>query len=432
MDAPRTDRKLRVLHAIHDFLPRYRAGSEIYAARLCRELSRRHHVTIVCADYNPVHSHGRLTWRLYDDVPVVEITNNWVCTTFTDTYRSPLISERLTQLLQVVQPHVVHIHNLLNLSFDLPAAAHARGIPVVATLHDYTLVCASGGQRIHRAESHVCRTIDPARCARCFMQSPFYTQAAIGPMAAAVSTSSLAAARGCDGPPIVAVAHSGGGEDNGRGPAVSGQGRGYCRTSHESASCFRPRGSVRRSITIDRGRIRRAWCRSIEGSRIRLRLRPDGAARSRAPANAPSHRLRRHACLVQGRTRSVECGPTSATGCLRTSNPWRSRRVSRIRCRSATSTQSSCQSASWARFDDADTAPCIGSSTCSSFLRSGSKTHRSSFTRRFKPACRSSAREWVESSDLITDGHNGRLYDPESRRRAGGDPPISSSTILRS
>ena len=191
MDAPRTDRKLRVLHAIHDFLPRYRAGSEIYAARLCRELARRHHVTIVCADYNPVHSHGRLTWRLYDDVPVVEITNNWVCTSFTDTYRSPLMSERLTQLLQVVQPHVVHIHNLLNLSFDLPAAAHARGIPVVATLHDYTLVCASGGQRIHRAESHVCRTIDPARCARCFMQSPFYTQAAIGPMAAAVSTSSL-------------------------------------------------------------------------------------------------------------------------------------------------------------------------------------------------------------------------------------------------
>ena len=37
---------MRILHAIHDFLPRHRAGSEIYAAELCRELSARHHVTL--------------------------------------------------------------------------------------------------------------------------------------------------------------------------------------------------------------------------------------------------------------------------------------------------------------------------------------------------------------------------------------------------
>ena len=40
---------VRILHAIHDFLPRHRAGSEIYAAELCRELGTRHHVTLVCA-----------------------------------------------------------------------------------------------------------------------------------------------------------------------------------------------------------------------------------------------------------------------------------------------------------------------------------------------------------------------------------------------
>jgi glycosyltransferase involved in cell wall biosynthesis len=201
MDASGTGRALRVLHAIHDFLPRHRAGSEIYAAQLCKALAPRHHVTIVCADYDPVRAHGQLTWRLHDEVPVVEIANNWVCATFEDTYRSPLMSARLEQVLDMVQPHVVHVHNLLNLSFDLPAAARARGIPVVATLHDYTLVCASGGQRIHRAESHVCRTIDPSRCARCFAESPFYTQAAVGPVAAAVAGSGLlqravAAARG--------------------------------------------------------------------------------------------------------------------------------------------------------------------------------------------------------------------------------------------
>jgi glycosyltransferase involved in cell wall biosynthesis len=189
MDASGHGRGLRVLHAIHDFLPRHRAGSEIYAAQLCRELSARHHVTIVCADYDPARAHGHLTWRLHEGVPVVEITNNWVSATFEETYRSPLMSARLEQVLDIVQPHIVHVHNLLNLSFDLPAAARARGIPVVATLHDYTLVCPSGGQRIHRAESHVCHTIDTARCARCFPESPFHTQAAIGPLAAAVAGS---------------------------------------------------------------------------------------------------------------------------------------------------------------------------------------------------------------------------------------------------
>ncbi len=191
MDASGNGRALRVLHAIHDFLPRHRAGSEIYAAQLCKALAPRHHVTIVCADYDPVRAHGQLTWRLHDEVPVVEIANNWLCATFEDTYRSPLMSARLEQVLDMVQPHVVHVHNLLNLSFDLPAAARARGIPVVATLHDYTLVCASGGQRLHRAESHVCRTIDTSRCARCFVESPFYTQAAVGPVAAAVAGSGL-------------------------------------------------------------------------------------------------------------------------------------------------------------------------------------------------------------------------------------------------
>jgi glycosyltransferase involved in cell wall biosynthesis len=188
---PRIDRGLRVLHAIHDFLPRHQAGSELYAAALCRELMSRHHITIVCADYDPGRQHGQLTWREYESLPVVEITNNWICASFADTYLPPVVSASLRHVLDIVQPHVVHVHNLLNLSFDLPAAARERGIPIVATLHDFTLVCPSGGQRIHRADSHVCHTIDAVRCARCFKESPLYSQAATGSPAAFASTSGI-------------------------------------------------------------------------------------------------------------------------------------------------------------------------------------------------------------------------------------------------
>ena len=55
--------RLRILHAIHDFLPRHRAGSEIYACELARQQSSRHDVFVVAAEYDPATPHGTLRWR---------------------------------------------------------------------------------------------------------------------------------------------------------------------------------------------------------------------------------------------------------------------------------------------------------------------------------------------------------------------------------
>jgi len=153
---------------------------------LCRELASTEHVSVVCAEFDPARSHGEVTWRIHDGLPVIEIVNNWTCQSFDDTYRSPRITEQLGHVLHAVQPHVLHVHNLLNLSFDLTALARSRRIPIVATLHDYTLVCPSGGQRVHRADDHICETIDADRCVRCFGESPFQAHAALGRLAAVV------------------------------------------------------------------------------------------------------------------------------------------------------------------------------------------------------------------------------------------------------
>ena len=170
--------RLRILHAIHDFLPRHSAGSELYAYDLASELARRHDVWVLAAEYDPAAPHGQLRWRAHGDVPVIEIVNNWAFETFADTWSSPRIGRQIEHVLHATRPHVVHVHNLLNLSFDLPRLALERGARPVATLHDYTLVCPSGGQRVHVADEHVCENIDPARCARCFRQSPFAAQMA--------------------------------------------------------------------------------------------------------------------------------------------------------------------------------------------------------------------------------------------------------------
>lgn len=175
---------MRIVHAVHDFLPRHQAGSEIYVLELCRALTSRHAITIVCAEYDPSRSHGDIAWRIYEGLPVAEIINNWHGSAFDASYRSATITETLDAVLQTVQPHVIHVHSFLNLSFDLVTVAKRRGIPLVATLHDYTLVCPSGGQRIHRSANHVCHTIDPDRCAGCFRESPFLSQIAFSRVAA--------------------------------------------------------------------------------------------------------------------------------------------------------------------------------------------------------------------------------------------------------
>ena len=171
---------MRILHAIHDFLPRHRAGSEIYAFDLARELSRDDTVFVLAAEYDPAAAHGTLRWRWFEGLTVIELVNNWEFGGFEETYSSDRINAQLRHVLDATSPDVLHIHNLLNLSFDLPRIARERGIAVVATLHDYTMVCPSGGQRVHISESHVCETIDADRCARCFQDSAFSMQMRAG------------------------------------------------------------------------------------------------------------------------------------------------------------------------------------------------------------------------------------------------------------
>ena len=182
---------MKVLFAIHDFLPLHRAGSELYACYLAQEVGRRHQVSLLCASYDPKRPHGAVLRREYGGIPVVELNNLWRFRSLQETYRPELLNERLGQVLDEEAPDLLHLHSLLNLSHDLPALARARGIPVVMTLHDHTLACPSGGQRVHVKEEHLCEVIDPERCARCFRESPFYAQMAAGRLESVQATQLL-------------------------------------------------------------------------------------------------------------------------------------------------------------------------------------------------------------------------------------------------
>jgi glycosyltransferase involved in cell wall biosynthesis len=57
---------------------------------------------------------------------------------------SPEDRGRLARLLEEVRPHVVHVHNTFPLiSPSILGACRASGVPVVATLHNFRLMCAN-------------------------------------------------------------------------------------------------------------------------------------------------------------------------------------------------------------------------------------------------------------------------------------------------
>ena len=273
-------RPLRVLHALHDYLPRHQAGSEIYVADLCAAQRRAGlQPTVVAAEFDPARAHGQLTWRSHDGVPVAEVVNTWQF----DQLRRQLCAIRRWRrpsghVLDIVQPHVLHVHNLLNLSFELPALARARGIAVAATLHDYTLVCPSGGQRVHRAESHVCHVIEPSAVRALFSSLAVSRAAAIRPALAP-----RAGARARAGWPrrMRRVAPR---ADHGRrrGAGAHG-GRRHRRRRDRTATRRGPAGLCRfrrrgRAVGLAGARVRGARSAVRRGGRLGLRICPAGPA----------------------------------------------------------------------------------------------------------------------------------------------------------
>ena len=186
---------MKILQATHDFLPRHRAGAEIYALGVGQQLQRAgHEVHVVCAEFDPAQPHGALRERSHGGLAVTELINNHAADSFAQTYCSPLLAGRLARLLDRVTPDVVHLHSLLTLSLDLPLLARMRGIPCVATLHDYSLFCAANGTRssegggrsaergVRSAEcgAVVCDEPVPHRCAACFACSALGALTAAG------------------------------------------------------------------------------------------------------------------------------------------------------------------------------------------------------------------------------------------------------------
>ncbi len=164
---------MKILFVVHDFLPRHRAGTEVYTAQLAQRVQERgHQVRIFATEKDISRPHLRVDSREWEGLKVSELVNNLFYGSFEETWDWAPSVEAFGRICDEFQPDVVHVMHLLYQSIGVVEEAERRGIPVVYTLHDFWLQCARFGQRIH-ADGSVCHTIEHARCGTCLATVKF-------------------------------------------------------------------------------------------------------------------------------------------------------------------------------------------------------------------------------------------------------------------
>ncbi len=163
---------MRILQAIHDFLPEHCAGSEIYTFHLARALAARgHDVRLLFTEKRLERPQFEVTPGRHAGLPFHEIVYNRHFFDVVDLYDDPRMEAPIGAVLDQVAPDVLHIQSLVYLGLPLVRAAAARGVPMVMTLHEYFLCCARGGLLLD-LDGRLCDPIRFENCARCIEPYP--------------------------------------------------------------------------------------------------------------------------------------------------------------------------------------------------------------------------------------------------------------------
>ncbi|HZM00995.1 MAG TPA: glycosyltransferase [Planctomycetota bacterium] len=132
---------MRVAHLVHQFPPEFRGGTEACVESLAGEQLRRGDEVLVVAGSSRRDSQGVVVRERVGALDVARVLRR-PGENFSMDDRHGRVAEQVLETVAEFRPDVVHVHHLQNLSADLGARLARTGLPVVATLHDYLLVCA--------------------------------------------------------------------------------------------------------------------------------------------------------------------------------------------------------------------------------------------------------------------------------------------------
>jgi len=136
---------MKILQVVHSFLPYTMAGTEVYSYKLSKELARNNEVSVFFRISNPRLKEYALEQKKYEGLDTYAFNHTFrSCKSFRQTYQDEIIDKKFAELLDKINPDVVHIHHLLFLSCGMVGEIKKRKIPAIYTLHDYWLLCYRG------------------------------------------------------------------------------------------------------------------------------------------------------------------------------------------------------------------------------------------------------------------------------------------------
>jgi glycosyltransferase involved in cell wall biosynthesis len=136
---------MKVLKVIHGYPPLYNAGSEVYSQLLCHGLAKNHEVHVFSREENPFAKD--FTLRFARDTLQPEIGLHFInipLEKFRYRYQHQSVNNVFKDLLNQVNPDIVHVGHLNHLSTSLVSEVAKHHVPIIYTLHDYWLMCPRG------------------------------------------------------------------------------------------------------------------------------------------------------------------------------------------------------------------------------------------------------------------------------------------------
>lgn len=161
---------MKILLAVHHFLPRYSAGAELYTYRLARWLlAAGYAVEVVCVEQVDYTRATGLSVRheRFQDIPVWRLDLGMQGAARRWSYDHPLVNAWLRDHLRSSRPDLLHLHSGYLLGAGVLREAYDAAVPSVVTLHDFWFLCPR--ITLLRGDGQVCTQVPaaPAACEWC-------------------------------------------------------------------------------------------------------------------------------------------------------------------------------------------------------------------------------------------------------------------------
>ncbi len=158
---------MNILFVVHGLPPWARAGTENYTHYISQALAMAgHDVTVFCRRNEPAAPEYHRFEDMRDGVRVIGINNTTRDgTTYASSYRNEKIDDAFETVARDCGAQAVDIQHLSFLSIGIVDRAKMLGLPVLMSLHDYSLLCPTG--QFVKTDTTPCAAQVDAECAQC-------------------------------------------------------------------------------------------------------------------------------------------------------------------------------------------------------------------------------------------------------------------------